>query len=54
MPDQTSSTTPNGQAPDRKPYALESTQPAANASTNFRCRASSAYIAIMKLTAQTP
>ena len=34
MSDQIISTTPNGQAPTRKPYALESRQPTANAKMN--------------------
>lgn len=54
MPAQMNSTTPKGQAPDRKPYMLESTHPAANPSTNLRARCSSAYIVIMNVSANTP
>ncbi len=54
MADQTSSTTPKGQAPDANPYALDNRQPTANAATNGRPRCSNAYIAIMKVRAQTP
>ncbi len=53
-PDQTISTTPNGQAPDQKPYALDSRHPTPNKATKLRPRGSSAYIAIMKVTAQIP
>src|SRR5438477_73053 len=48
------STTPNGHAPDRKPYALERRQPAANAAMNTGWRRSSAYMTIMKPRAQIP
>lgn len=54
MPAQMNSTTPNGQAPDRKPYMLERAHPAANPSTNLRARCSSAYIVIMNVSATTP
>ena len=49
-----SSTTPNGQVPDQKPYALDKTHPSAKPSTYRRPRLSSAYIAIMNVTAHTP
>src|SRR5258708_18589157 len=48
------STTPNGQAPARKPYTLDIRQPAANARMNAGWRRSRAYITIMKVTATTP
>src|SRR5438445_12738023 len=48
------STTPKGQAPIRKPYALDNKQPKAKASVKRRCRPSSEYIAIMKVSARTP
>ena len=51
---QIASTAPNGQAPDRKPYAEESPQPAAKASRNLRLRASNAYMVIMKVSEATP
>src|SRR5438477_58942 len=53
-PAQMISTTPNGQAPARNPYALESRHPTAKARTNARCCLSAAYVAIMKVTAITP
>jgi len=48
------STTPNGQAPARNPYALESRHPIAKARTKARCFLSAVYVAIMKVTAITP
>src|ERR1700674_3621490 len=48
------STTPNGHAPARKPYALDIRPPAAKARARARCRLSNAYVAIMKETALTP
>jgi len=48
------STTPNGHAPITKPYTLDNKQPNAKANVNRRCRPSSEYIAIMKLSATTP
>src|SRR5260370_20293541 len=48
------STTPKGQAPIRKPYALDNTPPRAKANVKRRCRPSSEYIAIMKVSAKTP
>lgn len=52
--DQIASTTPNGQALDRKPYALDNTQPTANATMKSRLRDSKAYINIMNVSATTP
>lgn len=54
MTDQIASTTPKGHAPDANPYALDKTQPHANATTNRRPRCSKAYIVIMKVRATTP
>jgi hypothetical protein len=51
---QIASTTPNGHVPARKPYALDSAQPPANASTKPLPLRSSAYISIMNVTAQAP
>src|SRR5712691_3937894 len=48
------STTPKGHAPATKPYRLANKQPRAKASVKARCRRSSAYITIMKVTATTP
>jgi len=45
---------PNGHAPERKPYTLESTQPNAKAAMKWVLRDSKAYITIMKVTAMTP
>ena len=42
------STTPEGQAPIRKPHTLDNKQPNAKADVKRRWRASSEYIAIMK------
>ena len=39
---------------ERNPYTLDRTHPNANPSTNLGPRLSSAYITIMKVTAQTP
>jgi hypothetical protein len=46
--------TPNGQAPARKPYAPERRQTTANAKMNARPRRSRAYIAIMNVSAHSP
>ena len=51
---QIASTTPKGQAPERKPYELDRAQPTAKARTNTLPRDSRAYIPIMKVRAQTP
>lgn len=51
---QIASTTPNGQAPLKKPYKAERAQPKANATTKFRCRRSRAYMHIMKVSATAP
>ena len=47
-------TTPNGQAPDKNPYVLDSAQPRPNARTNTGCWDSNAYMIIMNVTARTP
>ena len=54
MIDQIASTTPNGHAPLKKPYELDSTQPIANARTKRGPRRSSAYINIMNVRTATP
>jgi hypothetical protein len=54
MAAQSTSTTPNGQAPERNPYVLVRRQPPAKASVNAGCRDSRAYIATMNDTATTP
>jgi hypothetical protein len=54
IPAHMASTTPNGHAPERNPYTLDSTQKIANANTNVRPRASSAYISIIRLSTVTP
>ncbi len=48
------STTPNGHAPAKKPYTLDSKQANAKTKVNARCRRSSAYVTIMRVTATTP
>ncbi len=53
-PDQITSATPNGQAPDQNPYPLDSKQPTAKATTNPGPRRSNAYMDIMNPTAQIP
>ena len=54
MAAQIASTMPNGQVPARNPYVLESRHPPANASMKPELRRSSAYIAIMNVTAMAP
>jgi hypothetical protein len=54
MIDQIASTTPNGHAPLKNPYELDSKQPMANATTNRGPRRSSAYINIMNVRTVTP
>jgi hypothetical protein len=54
MTAQIASTTPNGQVPARKPYALDNRQPQPKARMNLLLRLSSAYISIMKVTAAAP
>ena len=51
---QISSTTPNGHAPDAKPYTLDNAHPTAKSSVKMRPRDSSAYITIMKVSTHTP
>ena len=54
MAAQMSSTTPNGQAPDKKPYVLDSAHPSAKAAMKRLCLLSSEYMAIMNVRARTP
>ena len=54
MTAQIASTTPNGHAPERKPYTLDMRQPIANSRMKHGPRFSSAYIVIMNVTAKTP
>jgi hypothetical protein len=53
-PAQTISTTPNGQAPDRNPYALERAQAMAKAMTKRGPRCSRAYVTNMNVSAAIP
>ncbi len=48
------STTPNGHAPAKKPYTLDNKQANAKTKVKARCRRSSAYVTIMRVTATTP
>lgn len=54
MRHQAASTTPNGQAPERKPYALDRAHPKAKPRMNLLPRPSSAHITIMNVRATTP
>lgn len=54
MKHQIASKTPNGQAPERKPYMLDRAHPSAKPRVNPLPRASSAHMTIMKVRAATP
>ena len=51
---QIASTTPKGQAPERKPYVLDMPHPIEKASTKIDPCRSSAYMAIMKVSEMIP
>src|SRR5258708_19586858 len=48
------STTPKGDAPAKKPYTLDNREANAKTRVKARCRRSSAYVTIMRVTATTP
>src|SRR5260370_28854474 len=48
------STTPKGHAPAKKPYTLDNKHANAKTRVKARCRRSSAYVTIMRVTATTP